>query len=187
MQPSLEGEEVERDDENEAEAPGNCQPADDGAGANQGKRKDDQRGDEADLRGIVLGDGDRHGEREKEQYREQVPAGRGEDAQRQEAWPELQGQHGHMLVELRDVDLGDKAMTDRHVLGAVWPERRDRVHRETGERAVGEELGHDEARGAERTCDKGKRGAANLGLVERGNSGRCGEHHERCGDEKRCL
>ena len=43
--------------------------------------------------------------------------------------------HGHMLVELRHVDPGDKAMTDRHVLGAVWLERRDHVHRETGERA----------------------------------------------------
>ena len=41
------------------------------------------------------------------------------------------------------------------MLGAVWLERRDRVHRETGERAVGEEFGHDEARGAERACDKG--------------------------------
>ena len=69
-----------------------------------------------------------------------VRRGVARDAQRQEAWPELQRQHRHMLVELRHVDPGDKAMTDRHVLGAVWLERRDRVHRETGERAVGEEL-----------------------------------------------
>ena len=116
----------------------------------------------------MLGDGDRHGEREKEQYREQDPAGRVEHPQREKPWPELQCQHGHVLVELRQVDLGDAAMMDRHVLGAVWLERRDRVHRETRERAVGEELGHDEARRAERACDKGERGAANLGLVERG-------------------
>jgi hypothetical protein len=96
-------------------------------------------------------------------------------------------QYGDILVELRQVDLGDPVVMDGHMLGALGPERGEGVHGRAGDRPVGEKLDSDEACRAKCAGDKSLRRAVNLIGIEGGNRRRCGKHHKRGCEEKRAL
>ena len=117
MQVCLEGKKVERDHEHEAKAPGNRESECHGAWAHPGEKQDKERGDQSDLRRIVLeipiGTASA---RKNSTLRSR---GRGFGPERQKSRPKQQRQYGDILVELRQVDLGDPVVMDGHVLGGA--------------------------------------------------------------------
>ena len=117
----------------------------------------------------MLGEADRHGERDNEQHAQERSPGIGQCGKRKQAGPELERHHADMLVEIRQAYARNAAVDNPNALRVVRLQNRYGIHRRAREHPLGDKLDRDKKSGAERPDDEGKRGAASLLAIERTN------------------
>ena len=152
------GEQVERDDESETEAPEDRERADDAAPPDPCQREHDRGKHERDLGGIVLRECDRNGERGREQRRHGDRPGDGvERAQDQHAGPEAEHDDRGILIELRKVQPRHLAVLHGDVLRRLRLQRGEEIHGPARQHAVAQELNQQIERRAQSAGHKAER------------------------------